>query len=88
MTRCNLCKGKGVLNKDGEPYKDIISLDYKAEIVGCSKNAETGKVRYNFWIDELDVYMHIEVPIEYYYMTTGARKWHHRIDKDGNKRNE
>lgn len=86
MSKCDKCKGKGFLNNEYKAYDSWISPHYKAEIVGCVKDVENGKVTYNFWIDEIDVSMHIEVPIEYYYMTTGVRKWNGNLDKYGNPR--
>lgn len=83
--KCDKCLGKGHLNNDGEAYTSWISPHYKATIVGCIKDLEKGKVTYNFSIKEIDVMMHIEVPIEYYYMTTGQRKWKGNLDEDGNQ---
>lgn len=84
--KCDKCRGKGYLTNEGKTYDSWISTQYNAEIVGCVKDVEKGTVMYNFWIKEIDVSMHITVPIEYYYMTTGVRKWDHNIDEMGNVR--
>jgi hypothetical protein len=83
--KCDKCLGKGHLTEDGRAYNDWISPHYKATVVGCIKDLEKGKVTYNFHISEIDVMMHIEIPIEYYYMTTDEREWNHNIDENGER---
>lgn len=83
---CDKCNGQGHLTNEGKAYDSWISPHYKAEIVGCVKDIEKGTIMYNFWIKEINVSMHITVPIEYYYMTTGAREWNLELDETGNKR--
>lgn len=57
-----------------------ISYD-ECTIIACVKDIENGTVMYKFWEPRTDNYIFIKVPIEYYYMTTGKRKWNYRIDK-------
>ena len=59
-------------------------VDYgDCTLVACVKSLEEGYVRFKFYEPITDTDIFVNIPIEYYLMATGKRKWNTSLDENG-----